>query len=91
MNYWIDIEEYEEFKIGDTVKRNDGATDYKGNVFDSQGPIIRIQKCHTNEKSVIFIIANKGKLDELIALRPYQTRKIEKDFKLSENGKMKLF
>jgi pantoate kinase len=76
-------------KVGDTVKRCDGATDYRGKPFATEGVIKEI-RTHA-EGDIYLIVARNGDLSTNVVLRPEQVKKINKKFNLHNNGKMKLF
>lgn len=89
--YWVPISKYQEFKVGDSVKRNDGGRSVEGNLWDTEGPIIRIEHWHENKELVIFLVADKGNLDRSTVLRPRQVKKIDKEFNTYQSGQQSLF
>lgn len=89
--YWIPMEEYRGFKIGDTVRRSDGGRDVEGKPWDHEGVITEMRHWYDNPESVQFFVAENGNLDRVHLLRPTQVKKIDKEFMISKNGKMKLF
>ena len=89
--YWVPIDEYQGFKVGDSVKRNDGGRDVEGKLWDTEGPIIRIEYWHDNPDSIIFLVANKGNLERLSVLKPKQVKKIDKGFNTYQSGQQSLF
>ena len=91
MIVWIDIPRYKEFKVGDSVKRSDGGQDVSGKPWDTEGVIVRIVYWHKDKSSVWLHVAEKGDLKTIVILAPDRAEKINKEFKLHENGKMSLF
>lgn len=91
MKAWIEMDEYKGFKVGDSVKRNDGGRDVNGKLWDTEGVIVSIQQWHEKKKSVWFDVAVNGNLGKICILNPKQVKKIDKRFKMHDNGKMKLF
>ena len=89
--YWIPIEEHQGYKVGDSVKRNDGCRNVEGKFWDTEGPIVEINYWHLKRDSVIFIVADKGNLDTLIMLSPKQVKKIDKGFETYRSGQQRLF
>lgn len=91
MQYWIPIEKYNGFEVGDSVKRCDGGRNVEGKLWDTEGVIIRIEYWHENPESVIFTVADKGNLESLVVLRPRQVKKIDKKFETYQFGQQSLF
>ena len=85
----ISIDEYSEFKVGDSVKRVTG-TDVYGNPWDTEGIIVDIRQW-VSSKDVYFLVAENGDLKRQNILKPRQVEKIDKEFTLNKNGQLKLF
>ena len=82
------LNQYKKFKVGDCVKRVTG-TDVHGKPWNTEGIIVDIKQWESGK--VYFLVAEKGNLCREVILFPSQVKKIDKEFKINENGKLKLF
>ena len=72
------------FKLGDAVRRCDGAKDYQGKPYETEGIITKIEDGRIE-------VAKEGNLNEILLFFSEQLEKINKKYKLHKDGKIKLF